>query len=1138
MPAFPALRQQRVASGTAVLLWSVLFCFVVCEVPAAVAEPRKLVDLSRYGQAKMVRVAGVLRPNLAVADRVLIGVRWGWRVGSDLVAAVRAEGGTIQPGPPDTSLLVVDLPEGSDILAVAQRFRRRPDVAFAQPDRLVYTTLTPSDPDYPLQTHLPQIKCPQAWDVSTGNSSVVIAIIDTGVYTSHPDLEDRIWTNPGEIPGNGIDDDRNGYVDDVHGWNFWDENNDVVPRPDGIDQNYDGEADEQVNHGTLSAGLAAAAANGVGTVGVTWYATIMPLRVFPDDGSTYVSTVVRAMEYAVRNGAYVMNLSLGSMFDPAFTAPVVEMWSRGGLTVSAAGNSGEQITDSESTWASPACNDGNSPLLENMNIGVGSVDAYDRKAVWSNYDGSSGKHFVDVFAPGVDLYGPAMYFPSLPAFTTLYTRNSGTSFSAPLVAGLVALLKGHAPGMSNAAIVQAIRNSADNLDAANPGYAGKMGAGRVNAARTLGVDLPPQPVTEYTARDRTGDNGGACLLTWVKSADDGGGAMSVTGYIVSRAEGTLPTDESGWTDIATLPPGSTQYVDMTTVDGTDYWYRVATIAPGHRVESPVAGPVTSRDDLPPPKVLTLVVRDHPGDNGGAMDLDWTGYEGSSDLVAFAIYRHTRPFRSILGLTPLTILSDPDARTYTDSTTQDGVDYYYAVVGVDAHGNKEWDVTATGPVQSFGNMQVRFAAGLHMLASPVVPADGHPATLFGIAPETLRYARYDPALSDYVRYSGEPLPDFLRVRLGQGFWIMFDHEVTASADGVTAPAGSVEVTLRPGWQQVGNPYLAPMQFAALTVTYAGNTMDLPSAESQGIMRSYGWVYDRTTGEYELVHATLGNHPSIAPWEGFWVLADKTCTLTLTRPTGTAPATATSATVRPAADGGWPVQLVARGRSQSDSVNYFGVSSCGNAIENPPRLGPGPELTFVEVSGARPGARCATSFVASAQADMRWRFNVDWQEAQGTVTLSWPDLSRVPRDYDLYLHDLDQDKRVSMRQQAGYVVDATESAGTRRFAIEASRRRTGPALVTALSVKPAGQGSQVVFTLSKPASCTVAVMNIAGRVVREVERDRLRGAGTQTAAWDGRSRDGTPVPAGVYLVKVTARGEDGTVTSALRNIRLAR
>ena len=292
---------------------------------------------------------------------------------------------------------------------------------YAEPDYVVQAVQVPDDVSFGNEWGLnntgqsiggsngtpdADIDMAEAWDTATGNGSTVIALIDTGTQWDHPDLANNIWTNSGEIPGNGIDDDHNGYVDDVHGWDFYNDDNDPG------DSN---------GHGTHTAGtLCAEGNNGEGVAGVLWHCRIMPLRfIGPHGGST--SDAVSAIEYAVAQGARVSSNSWGgggfslSLYNAVSAARAI-----GHVFVAAAGNNG--VNTDSSPFYPAAFN------LDNV-LSVAATDYRDNLAGWSNY----GVKTVDVGAPGVNIY--STYKGSG------YAWLSGTSMAAPHVAGLVALVQ-------------------------------------------------------------------------------------------------------------------------------------------------------------------------------------------------------------------------------------------------------------------------------------------------------------------------------------------------------------------------------------------------------------------------------------------------------------------------------------------------------------------------------------------------------------------------------------------------------------------------------------------------------------------------------------------------------------------------
>ncbi len=1085
------------------------------------ATPEKVVPLPAPPYRQLgPRGQVIVRPAQAVADRLLV-------ITDQTISPQQVSPAALPPGMrvrallPRSRMMVVDLPEGSDLQIAADRLRLGPGVTLVVPDTFVYPQLIPNDPQYSRQYHLPLIRAPQAWDVTTGSTSVVIAVVDSGVDLDHPDLATKIWTNPREIAGNGKDDDGNGYVDDVHGWNFVENNSNVQPVPVA------GKDNSVVAHGTLAAGLAAAVSNeGWGSAGVDWQARIMPLKIFSRDGNGTVSGVVQAIDYAVANGAKVINLSLGGSWSEAFTPAIQAAYNAGVVVVCAAGNQGQNLGNDRLTWQSPVCNDGPNPLTDNMILGVGATDQNDRKSYYSNYDTSSGKHFVDLCAPGDAVYGPLFYAPAFPDFNQYWGTNTGTSFSCPQAAGAAALLLAREPGLSPAQVFARLKAGADNIDSLNPGYAGMLG-GRLNIARALGLVSPPQAAHNVQAEDTLGDEGGSVTVTWIKSGDDGAGANNVTKYTVRRRTGA----SGSFTTLRDLTKGTEVYLDHTTSDGTDYYYQIRTWAGTLYSDSEIVGPARSRNDNPPPAVGTLSAADRAGDSGGTIVLQWT-YTAPPDFKEFHLYRQLYNFTNVTGRTPVAVITNALTSTYTDTTVTDGTDYYYALTAVDSFGNENKNVSAVGPVQSFPNQNLSFHAGVHLMATPVLPADLHPATLLGLTTSELVYARYNATTQQYVNYAGEPLSAFLRLALGQGFWVKLPRTVTVSPTGQSAPAGDFPVGLVSGWQTLGNPFFGPVDFAACTVTFGGNTMDLASAESAGFLHSQAWLWDPVTKGYRMVNGDAGGSRLLPPWQGFWVHALKTCTLNLTRP-GTAAAAATRSQPTSASADVWRLRLTAQAGVYQDLDNYLGVAAQAREVEAPPLPGEGVDLALG--SGRNGGSVAVRLWNADAQ-PLSQPLSVTWVGYSGPVRLCWPDVNTLSADRTFLLTDLATGQTVNLRTSPAYVFRASESTGQRHFTLSVSERTGGSLQVTAMSAQPTGQGAQITFALSGPATCDLEILNIAGRRVRQVLAGSPQPAGTRAVLWDGRNQGGARVPAGQYLVKLQARDEQGGLVNLVRSLLL--
>lgn len=341
-------------------------------------------------------------------------------------------------------LELVDVPgDAMDAIAVLSAM---PSVEYAEPDYVVRPTDIPNDPSFGQQYGLlnigqtvqgsvgivdADIDADEAWDTFTGSSSFVIAVIDTGVNWGHPDLDANIWSNPGEIAGNGIDDDGNGYVDDIRGWDFFDVDNNPAD-PNG--------------HGTHVAGtIAAESDNGLGVAGVLWQAKIMPLRFIGPFGG-FISDAVLAVDYAAAKGVRVSNNSWGG---GGFSSPMINAINNAGasanhLFVCAAGNNGSNI---DSAPFYPASYNSSNLLC------VAATTNRDLRAGFSNF-GAVG---VDVGAPGQDVlstYG-----------SSGYAYLSGTSMASPHAAGVVAAVYIQNPTWTFAQVKQRVMDTVRPISA-------------------------------------------------------------------------------------------------------------------------------------------------------------------------------------------------------------------------------------------------------------------------------------------------------------------------------------------------------------------------------------------------------------------------------------------------------------------------------------------------------------------------------------------------------------------------------------------------------------------------------------------------------------------------------------------------
>lgn len=268
------------------------------------------------------------------------------------------------------------------------------------------------------------VNAPEVWAQGYTGRNVVVAVVDTGVDYTHSDLDANIWRNTREIAGNGIDDDGNGFVDDVRGWNFANGNNNPM----------------DVNgHGTHVAGTIAAENNGTGITGVAYNAQIMPVKVLGDDGSGTNLSVARGIRYAADNGANVINLSLGGGYSSDIESAIAHAVSRGAIVVMAAGNEGAARP------SNPAS------LAIQYGVSVGAIDSSGNLASFSNRAGTDSR-MRHVVAPGVNILStrPGGRYQSL----------NGTSMATPHVAGVVALMRQANPNLTDAQVRQILTSSA------------------------------------------------------------------------------------------------------------------------------------------------------------------------------------------------------------------------------------------------------------------------------------------------------------------------------------------------------------------------------------------------------------------------------------------------------------------------------------------------------------------------------------------------------------------------------------------------------------------------------------------------------------------------------------------------------
>ncbi|MFH1219248.1 MAG: S8 family serine peptidase [Candidatus Eisenbacteria bacterium] len=384
---------------------------------------------------------------------------------------------------------------GYTVEQAVNKYKGNSKIQYIEPNYVLFALETPNDPRFSELWGLnntgqtggtadADIDAPQAWDVFTGSSSVLVCIIDTGLDYNHPDLAANAWTNPGEIAGNGIDDDGNGHIDDIHGWDFY--NNDNDPFDDH-------------GHGTHCAGtIGGVGNNGIGVAGVNWTVKIMSCKFLSSGGSGSTTGAINSIEYAltIPNLKIMSNSWGGGGFSQALMDAITAAYNHGVLFVCAGGN---YVGNTDITPNYPSCY--NVPNV----MSIGATDHNDEIADFSAY----GAVTVDFFAPGVDILS------TTPGNT--YSVFSGTSMACPHTAGVAALVWGKYPGMTCDQIKALLMNTVDP----KPQLAGMcVTGGRLNALFAVSEPdtIPPAAVSDLAT---TSPGSNTMGLTWTAVGDDG-----------------------------------------------------------------------------------------------------------------------------------------------------------------------------------------------------------------------------------------------------------------------------------------------------------------------------------------------------------------------------------------------------------------------------------------------------------------------------------------------------------------------------------------------------------------------------------------------------------------------------------------
>lgn len=488
---------------------------------------------------------------------------------ADFEAAVKALGGEIVEGDSLLSTRLsyfrVQLP--SDLAAdeAVSALQESNTVAGAERNYVVTIDRTPNDPSFAQTWGMSKIKADLAWEETIGSRDVLAAVSDTGVDRNHPDLKANMWTNPNEIPGNGVDDDKNGYVDDVNGWDF--ANGDADPLDDH-------------GHGTHCSGTIGAVGNdGVGVAGVNWQVKIMALKFLGANGSGSLWGGAQSILYAAEKGAKVVNASWGCQgcYTDYVQNAIAVLESKGGLFVTAAGNAGLNI-DATPFYPAGYAN----PNL----VAVAATDAVDNLASFSNWGPSK----VHLGAPGVGIYS------SLPG--NKYASWNGTSMAAPHVSGAAALYLSKYPNAAPSELKSRLMSSADPVAA----LVGKsVSGGRLNLYRLFADD--DSPPSAPTALSGAAGSQSEAILSWNPVVDEDL-AMYLVRYGLSSGV---------YAESVAVPAFETETVITDLTPALRYYFVVVAVDEAGNQSGPSNEvSVLTGDTSAPPQVVDLVAAPVPG----------------------------------------------------------------------------------------------------------------------------------------------------------------------------------------------------------------------------------------------------------------------------------------------------------------------------------------------------------------------------------------------------------------------------------------------------------------------------------------------------------------------------------------------
>lgn len=358
--------------------------------------------------------------------------------------------------------------EVDDTLTAVEELKKDPNIEYAEPNYLYNISFMPNDIYYPLQWAFNKTEAEFGWNITMGSSDIVIAILDTGVDYNHEDLRDNIWNNSDEIPNNRIDDDNNGFVDDIRGWDFVNVSNSYVCLgEDGADE--DNDPMDFNGHGTHCSGIAAARGNNnLGISGVCPNCSIMPVRAGYtyyncQDGFLSSNAITKGIKYAADNHANIISMSFGGGYSDTIKNAIDYAYTKNVILIAAAGNNNHDYIKYPAGYYGV--------------LSITATDSIDRKASFSNFG-----YWTDIAAPGVDIFSTVPHSGTLGHFSG-YRFLSGTSMATPYIAGVAGLILSKNSSFTPGDVEIILKENIDKINETK-----YIGNGRVNIRKSLNVN--------------------------------------------------------------------------------------------------------------------------------------------------------------------------------------------------------------------------------------------------------------------------------------------------------------------------------------------------------------------------------------------------------------------------------------------------------------------------------------------------------------------------------------------------------------------------------------------------------------------------------------------------------------------------